>query len=917
MKGTTSTTTASLLSTNTTTNPPAPIQLTTNAYNGESNYTISIVNYYGQNFTQCQLYENSILVGTKTTIDNTPNSQTVGFSFTGKTNGLYMYTATASNSAGSVNSLALSQKVSQGSVNLSGALLAVAVPAVPVLSPNNYDGNATYSIIANLWWGNNATTATWYENGILIASQTLTDNTPNPQQTSISSTNKPLGSYSYVVHFTNYFGTTSSLPLVYVVTKLSPNAPPPDPTSIIALASSTTSITITWLPGLLNFGSSVVYDILLDNSTLIQGITSSPYLAASLVPGSTHTVAMRSRNTITNLTSSWVPTVPLIVALPLPPLPPTNPPTGLQVLAVDSTTISLGWQPSATSSVTYDLQMDGQLLISNITTTNYVVTGLQPSSTHTFAVRVTNSSGSSPWSVPPISASTLSPPPPQLPAVPLALTAVATASTAINVSWEAAANATSYNLMINNNSATMVNNITLTNYLHANLQPNTTYVYQVQSVNSVGSSGWSSPISATTLSPPAPVSSGGNLSLGQASNVSNGRLCIGYYGVWRWQAFNLFNSDGSKISDNQIYNYSQTVMGTSGVITNIHLAFAQPNFSWSGIAANTWSGTGISLSFSPAILKECIRVMHQLQRKVILSVGGATYTNWSALALEAGSITGTITNMLAQIIIDLNLDGLDCDYEVLDASTATVNQYANVLLAMKTAIDIAQQSSSAQPSLLLSAALWSTGADYTADLSGDSGYLGTPSYWGGAAGRERKLFKMIVPSNYQNTNLIGKSMGSLLSYAGIMSYDAGVAHYDPIVAYNQYRSLLSCPLSIGFEVPPESWGGGVLTINNNQASTNIPGTMVLLDQYSKTVNQPYTVDRSIGYILNNNNNNNVLDGGMVWELSLTTTSSSVTGAATSVTIVNELAKLLNYVPIAPNSTTTTSTTTTTSLKLKK
>jgi chitinase len=44
-----------------------------------------------------------------------------------------------------------------------------------------------------------------------------------------------------------------------------------------------------------------------------------------------------------------------------------------------------------------------------------------------------------------------------------------------------------------------------------------------------------------------------------------------------------------------------------------------------------------------------------------------------------------------------------------------------------------------------------------------------------------------------------------------MSYDAGPS-YDTKEAYDAYRSLYKGQLLMGVEVPPESWGGHVITV---------------------------------------------------------------------------------------------------------
>lgn len=65
-----------------------------------------------------------------------------------------------------------------------------------------------------------------------------------------------------------------------------------------------------------------------------------------------------------------------------------------------------------------------------------------------------------------------------------------------------------------------------------------------------------------------------------------------------------------------------------------------------------------------------------------------------------------------------------------------------------------------------------------------------------------------------------------------MACDAGCQHFDPVVAYDQYRQLMpaSTSVSLGLEIPTESWGGATLVVNNPDAST--PGASIIVnDQY--------------------------------------------------------------------------------------
>lgn len=57
--------------------------------------------WWGENGTSWKLYENGVVVSTKTLTANGQNAQTGSVSFTGKANGTYVYQAELVNAAGS------------------------------------------------------------------------------------------------------------------------------------------------------------------------------------------------------------------------------------------------------------------------------------------------------------------------------------------------------------------------------------------------------------------------------------------------------------------------------------------------------------------------------------------------------------------------------------------------------------------------------------------------------------------------------------------------------------------------------------------------------------------------------------------------------------------------------------------------
>jgi predicted phage tail protein len=88
------------------------------------------------------------------------------------------------------------------------------------------------------------------------------------------------------------------------------------------------------------------------------------------------------------------------------------------------------------------------------------------------------------------------------PSPPTGVTANAQSSSSIRVSWQPVSNATSYEVYYeigNSTNKIYAGTTSSTSYTHSGLQANTTYYYCIKSVNSSGSSNYSSYASATTI----------------------------------------------------------------------------------------------------------------------------------------------------------------------------------------------------------------------------------------------------------------------------------------------------------------------------------------------------------------------------------------------------------------------------------
>lgn len=218
--------------------------------------------------------------------------------------------------------------------------------------------------------------------------------------------------------------------------------------------------------------------------------------------------------------------------------------------------------------------------------------------------------------------------------------------------------------------------------------------------------------------------------------------------------------------------------------TTVLLSFAQPDMTYTG--GLTFEGTGIQFSSDPPVIKAAIAAAQARGMKVLLAVGGATYTNWGALN-AAG---------IAAFVQEFGLDGVDIDYEPADPACApgpdgvivcrTDDEYINITRALRDVLP--------RP-LLLTSACWSVGA------YGCGGYTDA------------------APACCPHTGValrMLREVGDLLDRVHIMAYDAGDT-YDAKVAFDAYKAVYSGQIVVGVELPPDAVGGHSATIEEVRA----------------------------------------------------------------------------------------------------
>lgn len=105
----------------------------------------------------------------------------------------------------------------------------IGIPGVIQLSDDNghdtglHDGD--YNLIMNMWWGNNGNVYRLYENGKLIETRIVTEQSPTAQSISTGIRGRANGVYTYYAELANAFGTTASSNHAVVVSDAKPGTP--------------------------------------------------------------------------------------------------------------------------------------------------------------------------------------------------------------------------------------------------------------------------------------------------------------------------------------------------------------------------------------------------------------------------------------------------------------------------------------------------------------------------------------------------------------------------------------------------------------------------------------------------------------------------------------------------------------------
>jgi fibronectin type 3 domain-containing protein len=378
----------------------------------------------------------------------------------------------------------------------------------------------------------------------------------------------PSTTYYYGVEAVDQSGNVSAMsPVASAVTLALPSAP----TGLAATPAAATRIGLTWVAG--PSGMKIVSYHVLRGSTAsslaqIGIVKGTSYTDITVSPATTYYYAVQEVDAGGDLS----PISPAVAAT-TPVMP--SAPAGVTATASSTTKISLTWTagPSGLAIGSYRVFQGSSAStlsqVATLKTTTYTNSSLTPGTTYYYAVEEVDTGGD----VSPMSA-TVSAATPLPPAAPVNVTATATSTKQISLTWTAGPSGLaigSYRIFegTSPSSLSQVATVKSTSYTSSSLSPSTTYYYAVEEVDTAGEvSPMSATASATTLalpSPPASVTATAvsKTQIGVAWTAAQSGMALASYRVYRGTSSSNLAQIGTVSASTTSFTNGQLTAGTT------------------------------------------------------------------------------------------------------------------------------------------------------------------------------------------------------------------------------------------------------------------------------------------------------------------------------------------------------------------
>ncbi|HWQ89770.1 MAG TPA: cell wall-binding repeat-containing protein, partial [Desulfitobacteriaceae bacterium] len=237
-------------------------------------------------------------------------------------------------------------------------------------------------------------------------------------------------------------------------------------------------------------------------------------------------------------------------------------------------------------------------IVDTVATNSYSDSGLLASTRYYYKVKASNSNGTSTFSA---YAYAVTSAPSGVPEVPANLTAAAISSKEIELTWDPAFDATSYNIFRstteNGTYSKIANSVKDTTYHNTGLTVNTTYYYQVQAANNRGVSTYSNKDSATTLTAPAIPSAPTGLT---ATAENSSTISLDWVVVNRATSYYVYRATSSSGTYSKVATVTDNFYSDSGLLASTTYYYKVKAYNESGLStfssganAKTFDSTGI------------------------------------------------------------------------------------------------------------------------------------------------------------------------------------------------------------------------------------------------------------------------------------------------------------------------------------
>ena len=568
----------------------------------------------------------------------TPTTQiatttTTSYSDTGRSaNTTYRYRVRAQDAAGNLSSYSITRS----------ATTSAASDTAPPTAPSNLTAAATSTTQINLSWG--ASTDNVGVTGYQIwrcTGATCTNFAQIATSTAATYSNTGLTAstaYRYQVRATDAAGNLSgySTPASATTQSAADTQAPSVPSSLTAAATSTTQINLSWGASTDNVGVTG-YQIwrctgaTCTNFAQIATSTAATYSNTGLTASTAYRYQVRATDAAGNLSGYSTPASATTQSAADTQAPSV--PSSLTAAATSTTQINLSWGASTDNVGVTGYQIwrctgatcTNFAQIATSTAATYSNTGLTASTAYRYQVRATDAAGNLSGYSTPASATTQSAADTQAPSVPSSLTAAATSTTQINLSWGASTDnvgVTGYQIW-RCTGATCTNfaqiaTSTAATYSNTGLTASTAYRYQVRATDAAGNlSGYSTPASATTQSaadtqaPSVPSSLTAAATSTTQINLSWGASTdnVGVTGYQIWRCTGATCTNFAQIATSTAATYSNTGLTASTAYRyQVRATDAAGNLSgYSTPASATTTGAQACVPTQPALAHaECI-----------------------------------------------------------------------------------------------------------------------------------------------------------------------------------------------------------------------------------------------------------------------------------------------------------------------